>query len=130
MKRIIRLTEGDLTRIVKRVINESDVIKIDDENYVLGGESLFSGKRPEQKTELDFAKLQLQIVIMLLNALPNKISQKEKIDLKRLYGSYIDIAINTVKNNDMFLEELLPMCERLENLIDKTLNEKSDKQID
>ena len=42
MKKIIRLTESDLIRIVKRVINESDdydIIKFNNDDYLLGGGS-------------------------------------------------------------------------------------------
>lgn len=130
MKKVIRLTESDLTRIVKRVIKETSIIKKDNGDIILGSDSFFSGDRPQEQTELDFAKQQLQIVIIQLNYLPNRISQKEKKDLKKLYNSYIESAMYMVRNNQEYLDQLLPMCERLNDHIDKTLNEKSDKQID
>ena len=130
MKRIIKLTESDLTRIVKRVIKESGIIKRDNGDIILGMDSLLGGGRPGVMTELDFAKQQLQIVIVLMNNLPSKLPQDEIRDLKKLYNSYIDNAISYVRNNEEFLEELLPMCKKLETLINKTLNDKSDNQIE
>ena len=130
MKRIIKLTESDLTRIVKRVIKESGIIKRDNGDIILGMDSLLGGGRPGVMTKLDFAKQQLQIVIVLMNYLPSKLPQDEIRDLKKLYNSYIDNAISHVRNNEEFLEELLPMCKKLETLINKTLNDKSDNQIE
>ena len=130
MKRIVKLTESDLTRIVKRVIKESGIIKRDNGDILLGADNLLGGGRPQQQTELDLAKQQLQIVIVLMNHLPNKLPQEEIRDLKKLYNSYINNAIWYVRNDEDYLEELLPMCEKLEKLINKTLNDKSDNQID
>jgi hypothetical protein len=130
MKRIIKLTESDLTRIVKRVIKESGIIKRDNGDIILGMDSILGGGRPGVMTKLDFAKQQLQIVIVLMNYLPSKLPQDEIRDLKKLYNSYIDNAISHVRNNEEFLEELLPMCKKLETLINKTLNDKSDNQIE
>ena len=130
MKRIIKLTESDLTRIVKRVIKESGVIQRDNGDILLGADSLLGGGRPGVMTELDLAKQQLQIVIMLINYLPSKLPQEEIKDLKKLYKSYIDNALWYVRDNEEFLEELLPMCKKLETFINKTLNDKSDNQIE
>jgi len=129
MKRIVRLTDSDLSRIVKRVIKESGVIKRDNGDILLGADNFFGKGRPQQQTELDLAKQQLQIVIVMMNYLPSKLTQEEIRDLKKLYKSYIDNALWYVRNDEGFLEELLPMCEKLETLINKTLNDKSDNQI-
>ena len=130
MKRIVKLTESDLTIIVKRVIKESGIIKRDNGDILLGADNLLGGGRPGIMTELDLAKQQLQIVIVLMNHLPSKLPQEEIRDLKKLYNSYIDNAIWFVRNNEEFLDELLPMCKKLETLINKTLNDKSDNQIE
>jgi hypothetical protein len=130
MKRIIRLTESDLTRIVKRVIKESGVIQRDNGDILLGADSLLGGGRPGVMTGLDLAKQQLQIVVMLINYLPSKLPQEEIKDLKKLYKSYIDNALWYVRDNEEFLEELLPMCKKLETFINKTLNDKSNNQIE
>jgi hypothetical protein len=130
MKRIIKLTESDLTRIVKRVMKESGIIKRDNGDILLGADNLLGGGRPGIMTEFDLAKQQLQIVIILMNHLPSKLPQEEIRDLKKLYNSYIDNASWCVRNNEEFLDELLPMCKKLETLINKTLNDKSDNQIE
>jgi hypothetical protein len=57
MKKIIKLTESDLTNIVKRVIKEmdDDVLTLGDGSMLMGGSSLMGGGRPTEKTDLDFA---------------------------------------------------------------------------
>lgn len=133
MKKVIRLTESELIRIVKRVINESDdydIIKFNNDDFLLGGNSFFSGERPKVQTRLERAKQQLQIAILELNNLPNGLTRDEKEELSVYLKSYIESAFETVGDNEEYIQELVPICNRLSDHIDNVLDKKSIKEID
>ena len=133
MKKVVRLTESDLIRIVKRVINESDeydMIKFNNDDYLLGGNSFFSGERPKVQSRLERAKQQLQIAILELNNLPNGLTRDEKEESSVFLKSYIESAFETVGNNEEDIQELIPICNRLSDHIDNVLDKKSVKEID
>ena len=48
MKRIIRLTESDLTKIIKGVIKETKIVKRNDGDIIMGSDSFFTGSRPSE----------------------------------------------------------------------------------
>jgi hypothetical protein len=134
MKKVIRLTESDLVRIVKRVINESDdldVVQFNNGDYFLGGSSFFSGEKPKVQTRLERAKQQLQIPILQLTYdVADDLTQEEKEEWSVYLKSYIESAFFIVGDNEEDIEDLTPICQRLSDHIDNVLNKKSRKEID
>ena len=134
MKKIIRLTESDLIRIVKRVINESDdydIIKFNNDDYLLGGGSFFSGEKPKVQTRLERAKLQLQVAILkLTHEVPSNLSQEEKDEWSVYLKSFIESVFDIVGDNEEDIEDLTPISQRLSHHIDNVLDKKSVKEID
>ena len=126
MKRIIRLTEQDLVKLVKRVINESDD---DDESKLISyltsdvlndvelGLQLYKGLYDSKKLRKDSIKLLEKHVEELLNPL-NSIeylknsSNNLKIGLM-LYDSIPDIRINKDLINMTIKKILVQFCIKL-----------------
>jgi hypothetical protein len=132
MKKIVRLTESDLTNIVKRVIKEmdDDILTLGDGSMLMGGSSLMGGGRPTEKTDLDFAILQLKNIIVLLNYLPEKLSMEDRLDLEKLYGSYIKSAFYAVRKSEEETEELSHYVGKIKNHIKKVLDKKTIGSIE
>ena len=102
MKKIIRLTESDLVRIVKRVISEQvdDGLFSEDEKYMLkqGIEQLrdqismvrkenFEEKKEQIKTTLISMKNKMSLLInRTINKINGKIDEKQLNNLKRRAG--------------------------------------------
>ena len=102
MKKIIRLTESDLVRIVKRVISEQvdDGLFSEDEKYMLkqGIEQLrdqismvrkenFEEKKEQIKTTLISMKNKMSLLInRTINKIKGKIDEKQLNNLKRRAG--------------------------------------------
>jgi hypothetical protein len=138
MKKVIRLTEKELTNLVKRIVNEQmeknnfsdDILNLGDGSMLMGASSLMGGGKPTEMSMLDTAIQQLKIVVVLLNYLPETISMEEKNELEKLYNSYITNAFYMVRDDEEDTEELSHYVEKLKNHIRKTLSKKSGGMID
>jgi hypothetical protein len=76
MKRIIRLTESDLTKIIKGVIKETKIVKRNDGDIIMGSDSFFTGSRPSEDYDpmYGLAEIQLKSIIIMMSHLPEKIT--------------------------------------------------------
>ena len=131
MKRIIRLTESDLTNIIKGVINETKIVKRNDGDIIMGSDSFFTGSRPSEDYDpmYGLAEIQLKSIIIMMSHLPEKITLEEKEYYTTLYNSQIKNALQCVRDNEEQVNELIPIVKKLKNHIDDTLNQKLQKEI-
>jgi hypothetical protein len=114
MKRIIRLTESDLTNIVKRVIEETKIVKRNNGDIMMGSDSFFTGSRPSEDYDpmYGLAEIQLKSVILMMSHLPEKITSEEKEYYTTLYNSQIKNALQCVRNNEEQVNELIPIVKK------------------
>ena len=92
MKRIIRLTESDLARIVKRVINESYLIKEDQSKYQPVQQQVDLAIQEMNKAIVDYAKQN-----NITNGLPGikKIPTQTDVPVKAADGSQTTLKVDS-----------------------------------
>lgn len=124
MKKIIKLTESDLVRIVKRVIKENSsdlILQLHNGDMLMGGNSIFSGERPKKFTVKDQAIFQLKAILMHLKIWssendPKQSTDEEKEHVKNYTDSMIESAFNILERENYPSEDFLEL-EELSNRV-------------
>jgi hypothetical protein len=125
MKRTIRLTESELTNLIKRIVKESSITELPSGNVLLGGDSFFGGKpRREVMTNMEHAEVGLKGAVMMMKFLPEKITHEEKEQIKSQTEMLISNALFLSRNDKDEMEVLSPIVEKLRTRIDDILNSK------
>jgi hypothetical protein len=125
MKKTIRLTESELTNLVKRLVNETSVTELPSGDFLLGGDSFF-GDKPRRRgmTNMEHAEVGLKGALMMMKFLPEKISQEYMEHIKGQTEMLIGNALFLSRNNKKEMDILTPMAEKLRTRIDDILNSK------
>ena len=124
IKKVVRLTESDLVKIVKRVIKENSldsILQLSSGGMVMGANSILSGERPKKFTIKDQAIFQLKVILMQLKIWSNEndprhITDEEKEDVKNYIDSMIESAFNILERENYPSEDFLEV-EELSNRV-------------
>ena len=94
----------------------------------MGGNFFGDGPKREIMSNMDHAIQGLQVVLMLMKFLPEKITMEQKKQLESEYHQRIEHSLYLAKSeNDIeTLEELEPMVEKVKQKVDEVLNSKLD----
>ena len=125
MKNIIRLTESELTNLVRRIVKESSITELPSGDVLLGGDSFFGGKpRRREMSNMEHAEVGLKGAAMMMKFLPEKITHEDMEQIKSQTEMLIGNALFLSRNNEEEMEILTPIVEKLRTRIDDILNSK------
>lgn len=131
MKRFI-ISEQEKNSIRKMYLKETSITELPSGDFLMGGNFFGDVPRREIMSNMDHAIQGLQVVLMLMKFLPEKITMKQKKQLESEYHQRIEHSLYLAKSeNDIeTLEELEPMVEKVKQKVDEVLNSKLDDGSD
>ena len=113
MKKTIRLTESELTNLIKRIVNETSVTELPSGDVLLGGDSFFGGEpRRREMTNMEHAEVGLKGALMMMKFLPEKITNQDMEQIKLQTEMLISNALFLSRNNE---EEMEVFFENMKN---------------
>ena len=122
------ISEQEKNSIRKMYLKETSITELPSGDFLMGGNFFGDGPKREIMSNMDHAIQGLQVVLMLMKFLPEKITMEQKKQLESEYYQRIEHSLYLAKSeNDIeTLEELEPMVEKVKQKVDEVLNSKLD----